>query len=77
MPPPSAHGASPPPAADAAATFAGGRRRHAVAVITACYHRSPTSFCFLTPFLFSKLTQPAVEVVSLYADQQHRSMTLT
>src|ERR1700720_4553623 len=50
------------------------RRRPRVAVVyTQCYHRSHAHVLlenFLTPYLFNgKLTQPSVEVVSLYADQ--------
>jgi hypothetical protein len=50
------------------------RRRPRVAVIyTMCYHRSHAHVIlenFLSPFLFNgKITEPAVEVVSLYADQ--------
>ncbi|MBI3822166.1 MAG: hypothetical protein HY289_05740 [Planctomycetes bacterium] len=50
------------------------RRRPRVAVIyTQCYHRSHAHVLlenFLTPYLFNgKLTQPSVDVVSLYADQ--------
>ena len=57
------------------------RRRPRVAVIyTACYHRSHAHVIlenFLTPFLFNgRLTQPAVDVVSLYADQRPTSKTL-
>ncbi|MBI2806997.1 MAG: hypothetical protein HYX68_18605 [Planctomycetes bacterium] len=56
------------------------RRRPRIAVVyTVCYHRSHAHVLlenFLTPYLFNgKLTQPAVEVVSLYADQRHRSKT--
>ena len=56
------------------------RRRPRVAVIyTTCYHRSHAHVIlenFLTPFLFNgKITQPAVEVVSLYADQISTSKT--
>ncbi len=51
------------------------RRRPRVAVVyTACFHRSHAHVIlenFLTPFLFNgKITQPAVEVVALYADQR-------
>src|SRR5260370_323880 len=54
------------------------RRRPRVAVVyTMCYHRSHAHVIlenFLTPFLFNgKITQPAVEVVSLYADQRSRT----
>ncbi len=57
------------------------RRRPRVAVVyTACYHRSHAHVLlenFLTPYLFNgKITQPAVEVVSLYADQRPTSRTL-
>src|SRR4051812_32327313 len=53
-------------------------RRPRVAVIyTSCYHRSHAHVIlenFLTPFLFNgKLTQPAVDVVSIYADQRRGS----
>ena len=56
------------------------RRRPRVAVIyTTCYHRSHAHVIlenFLTPYLFNgKITQPAVEVVSLYADQISTSKT--
>ena len=63
-------------------SFAGEpRRRPRIAVIyTMCYHRSHAHVIlenFLTPFLFNgKITQPAVDVVSLYADQRPRSKTL-
>ena len=54
---------------------AGEPRRPRVAVVyTSCYHRSHAHVIlenFLTPFLFNgRLTQPAVDVVSLYADQR-------
>lgn len=54
------------------------RRRPRVAVIyTANYHRSHAHVIlenFLTPFLFNgKITQPAVDVVSIYADQSPRN----
>jgi len=57
------------------------RRRPRIAVIyTSCYHRSHAHVLlenFLTPFLFNgTITQPAVDVVSLYADQRPRSKTL-
>ena len=50
------------------------RRRPRIAIVyTMCYHRSHAHVIlenFLTPFLFNgKITQPAVDVVSLYADQ--------
>ena len=53
------------------------RRRPRIAVVyTVCYHRSHAHVLlenFLTPFLFSgTLTEPAVEVASLYADQRSR-----
>ncbi len=58
------------------------RRRPRVAVIyTSCYHRSHAHVIlenFLTPYLFNgKLTTPAVEVVSLYADQRPLGADLT
>ena len=58
------------------------RRRPRIAVIyTSCYHRSHAHVLlenFLTPFLFNgKITQPAVDVVSLYADQRPRGTDLT
>lgn len=58
--------------------YAGEPRRPRVAVIyTSCYHRSHAHVIlenFLTPYLFNgKLTQPTVEVVSLYADQRRGS----
>lgn len=58
--------------------LAGEPRRPRVAVIyTSCYHRSHAHVIlenFLTPYLFNgKLTQPTVEVVSLYADQRRGS----
>src|SRR4051812_48639812 len=61
--------------------FADGPRRPRVAVVyTSCYHRSHAHVIlenFLTPFLFNgKITQPAVDVVSLYADQRPTSRTL-
>jgi hypothetical protein len=65
-----------------ALAFAGEpRRRPRIAVIyTSCYHRSHAHVIlenFLTPFLFNgKITQPAVDVVSLYADQRPTSKTL-
>jgi hypothetical protein len=57
------------------------RRRPRVAVVyTSCYHRSHAHVIlenFLTPYLFNgKLTQPSVDVVSLYADQRPTSRTL-
>jgi hypothetical protein len=50
------------------------RRRPRIAVVyTSCYHRSHAHVLlenFLTPYLFNgKITQPAVDVVSVYADQ--------
>jgi hypothetical protein len=53
---------------------AGEPRRPRIAVVyTKCYHRSHAHVIlenFLTPYLFNgKITQPSVEVVSLYADQ--------
>ena len=62
-------------AAGPALAFAGEPRRPRVAVVyTSCYHRSHAHVIlenFLTPFLFNgKLTSPAVDVVSLYADQR-------
>ena len=58
------------------------RRRPRIAVVyTSCYHRSHAHVLlenFLTPFLFNgKITQPAVDVVSLYADQRPRGTDLT
>jgi hypothetical protein len=55
--------------------FAQPQRRPRIAVVyTSCYHRSHAHVLlenFLTPFLFNgTLTQPMVEVVSLYADQR-------
>lgn len=55
--------------------YAGQPRRPRVAIVyTSCYHRSHAHVIlenFLTPFLFNgKLTSPAVDVVSLYADQR-------
>jgi hypothetical protein len=57
------------------------RRRPRVAVVyTACYHRSHAHVIlenFLTPYLFNgRVTQPSVDVVSLYADRRHVSRTL-
>jgi hypothetical protein len=50
------------------------RRPRVAVVYTSCYHRSHAHVIlenFLTPFLFNgTLTQPTVEVVSLYADQR-------
>jgi hypothetical protein len=58
------------------------RRRPRIAVVyTMCYHRSHAHVIlenFLTPYLFNgNITQPAVEVVSLYADQRSRNGDLT
>lgn len=58
--------------------FAGEQRRPRVAVIyTACYHRSHAHVILenmLTPYLFNgKLTQPTVDVVSIFADQRRGS----
>ncbi len=58
------------------------RRRPRVAVVyTSCYHRSHAHVLlenFLTPYLFNgKITQPAVEVVSLFADQRGGSGDLS
>jgi len=55
--------------------FGGEPRRPRVAIVyTSCFHRSHAHVIlenFLTPFLFNgKLTQPAVDVASLYADQR-------
>jgi hypothetical protein len=56
------------------------RRRPRVAVVyTQCYHRSHAHVLlenFLTPYLFNgRLTQPSVDVVSLFADQISASKT--
>ena len=62
-------------------TFAGEpRRRPRVAVIySACYHRSHAHVIlenFLTPYLFNgKVTQPSVDVASIYADQRRGTAT--
>jgi hypothetical protein len=58
--------------------LAGDRRRPRVAVVyTACYHRSHAHVILenlLTPYLFNgKITQPSVDVVSIYADQRRGS----
>ncbi|HWY87503.1 MAG TPA: hypothetical protein VNX28_12295 [Gemmataceae bacterium] len=50
------------------------RRPRIAAIYTVCYHRSHAHVLlenFLTPFLFNgRITEPAVDVVSLYADQR-------
>lgn len=55
------------------------RRPRIAAVYTSCYHRSHAHVIlenFLTPFLFNgRVTEPAVDVVSLYADQRPTSRT--
>ncbi len=53
------------------------RRRPRIAVVyTVCYHRSHAHVLlenFLTPYLFNGvITEPAVEVASIYADQRSR-----
>ncbi len=69
-------------AAVPALAFAGApRRRPRIGVIyTSCFHRSHAHVLlenFLTPFLFNgRITQPAVDVVSLYADQRPTSKAL-
>lgn len=61
--------------ANPAAWAAQPRRKPRIAVVyTACFHRSHAHVLlenFFTPFLFNgKLTEPTVDVVSLYADQR-------
>jgi hypothetical protein len=52
----------------------GGRRPRVAVIYTSCYHRSHAHVLlenFLTPYLFNgRMTNPAIEVASVYADQR-------